>query len=395
MENKEKTAAKILQNPKIELIEPLARVPLTTYKTDVTEKICQFLSIISGKLTIIVNDSTRPTPTANILRLISTPLREWESKGNNILFIIATGTHRAAKEQERKAILGDFSDCRIKSHNSNDESAHSFIGKTPLGTPVYIDKDVLSSDAIIVIGSVEPHYFAGFTGGRKAFLPGTAGFSTIEQNHKMAILPDADLMKLDGNPVHEDMDNALDLLPQIPIFSIQAVGDQSLFADDIRNSFEEAVTFARKYFTVEYPEQADLVIARVNPPMDINLYQTHKAMEHAKMVLSNGGRMIVISRCPEGIGQDRFYKTLVENSSSNMDKIAQNSYHLGDHKPLKIRALLERFSISLVSNLPDEVLLKIGISSYDSLEQAMLNISSNSRAIILDNASIFVPVVKN
>jgi nickel-dependent lactate racemase len=159
---------------------------------------------------IIVNDATRPTPTAKVLEIIHDQIIDV-----NASFIIATGNHRGPTEEEFEFIFGDLYETyrdRIHVHDASKEDDMVFLGTCISGTEMHINRLGVEAHKLVVISSVEPHYFAGYTGGRKSFLPGIASYRTIEQNHKNAILPEARLLGLKGNPVHEDMIDALNVI---------------------------------------------------------------------------------------------------------------------------------------------------------------------------------------
>ncbi len=159
---------------------------------------------------IIVNDGSRNTPTQIVISAIYNYIKD-----KNFKFIVALGTHREPTQVELDRIFGKFYDefkDRIFCHDSqNDEMTN--LGITSRGTPISINSEVIKADGVIVISSVEPHYFAGFTGGRKSFLPGVAAFQSIEKNHKLALMDEAKILELEGNPVHEDMMEATKWLP--------------------------------------------------------------------------------------------------------------------------------------------------------------------------------------
>jgi len=184
-----------------------------------------------------------------------------------------------------------------------------------------INRMVTEAGSILVIGSVEPHYFAGFTGGRKSFLPGVASHRTIERNHEGALSPRSRVLSLEGNPVHEDMMAAMDILDEVPIFSIQTVltADHRIYAvaaGDIHDSFRAAVERAKKVFCVRMGRKADIVVTVAAHPMDVDLYQSHKALENGKMALRPGGVIILVSRCREGVGEDQFYRLLASHKDA-------------------------------------------------------------------------------
>ncbi|MEK7817862.1 MAG: lactate racemase domain-containing protein, partial [Actinomycetota bacterium] len=169
------------------------------------------------RVLVLVNDATRPTPTARMLNTIWDDIKAWD-----LGFLVATGTHRSPSEDECRRIFGGLWEevrGRVKVHNARDEGSLAHIGTTSSGTEVYINRLAAEAGKILVLSSVEPHYFAGYTGGRKIFLPGISAFNTIEQNHYHAMSADARALAVEGNPVNRDMDEALEFLDGKDIFS--------------------------------------------------------------------------------------------------------------------------------------------------------------------------------
>lgn len=329
----------------------------------------------NSRFLFIVNDATRPTPTIEILKELCKKMNLEEAK-----YIIATGAHKRPEEGDLKLIFGEFYD-RINSniivHNAKDYKSLINLGATKRGTEVWINNEVIEAGAIIPIGSVEPHYFAGFTGGRKSFIPGLCGYMTIEQNHKLAMEEGVVPAKLKGNPVQEDLLEAFSKIPKKPIFSIQAiVKDEkeliSVFSGDIHKSFTEATGYAKNLFCVSVKGKADILITVAKPPLDINLYQAHKAIEHGKLALKDGGILILVATCREGIGPDNFYKLLL--SSIDPDKIIKKSkedYQLGYHKAARIAELSKKAEIWLVSEIKDKIPKNPFIRQISSLQEAV------------------------
>ncbi|MBN1694244.1 nickel-dependent lactate racemase [candidate division WOR-3 bacterium] len=323
----------------------------------------------------IINDATRPTPTLKILKELGKRMDLEKAR-----YIIATGAHKEPQNKEIKLIFGELYN-EIKSnviiHNARDYKSLANIGKTEKGTDVLINKEIIEAGAIITIGSVEPHYFAGFTGGRKSFVPGLAGYDTIEQNHKLALKNNALPLSLARNPVHLDLLDAFKRIPPIPIFSIQAVvRDEkdicSVFCGDIHESFLKASEYSRDIFIVSVKEKADIVITVAKPPLDKNLYQAHKAIEHGKFALKDGGILILVAACNDGIGPDNFYKLL--SSSIDPEKIikaAKEDYRLGYHKAARIAELSKKAEICAVSEIEDKILKGMFIKPFDSLREAV------------------------
>jgi nickel-dependent lactate racemase len=332
-------------------------------------------SFLGGKsVLIIINDATRPTPTPRILDHLLPFL-----KGKEITLLVATGGHRAPNEAEYKQILGNHYAAlreRTVAHNSKDDASMVELGMTRSGTPIILNKLLFQFDRIIATGSVEPHYFAGFTGGRKAFLPGVAAYRTIQENHKRALSRKARSLALDGNPVHEDMMDALPLI-KAPIFSIMTVLDKdqnlaAVEAGDLQESFYRAVKAAMSIFCVDVPSKADIVVSVARFPMDIDLYQSQKAIDNGSTALKDGGTLILVSSCRDGIG-DEAYANLLSRSPTPEAALEaiDKEYKLGYHKAAKMAEVSARATVMAVSELGEERLSGMFIQKVETPQKAL------------------------
>ncbi|AEV30878.1 hypothetical protein SpiGrapes_3132 [Sphaerochaeta pleomorpha str. Grapes] len=329
---------------------------------------------------VIVNDATRPTPTSTMLEaLLPILAKHGISERTGLTVLVATGAHRGATEQEFSQILGPLEQrlrtCCV-SHDAKKKDEQVKVGTTRNGTPIILDRRLFESDRVIVTGSVEPHYFAGFTGGRKAFLPGIAGYETIEANHRLALSQRAQSLALEGNPVHEDMMDALHVITT-PTFSIMAVLDKeqkiaSVVAGDINQSFYESVRVAKQIFCVQIPQKADVVVSVARFPMDINLYQSQKAIDNGALAVKDGGTLILVSSCREGIGDETFANLLCEASSAGdaLHRISR-CYRLGYHKAAKMAAVSQRITVQAFTEMQDEQLTGLFITPVHNLQDAI------------------------
>ncbi len=357
------------------------------------------------KLLFILCDGTRPTPTALVLKHLNPHFMNLP----DFRFIIATGSHRVPTDVEFHRIFGQFHDefrPRTSVHDAKDAGALKYVGTTSRGTPVFFNRAVLDADGIVTINSVEPHYFAGYTGGRKSFLPGVSGYDSIERNHSHACEPGALPMNLRGNPVSEDMQEAADFLSGKRIFSVQTVMMHdghlhSAFAGEPDKTFRDAVDTAQRLFSVEIPRRADIVITVAQPPMDCNLYQSQKALEHGRAALAEGGIMILVASCWDGIGDRGFYDMLscFKEGETVSDYMGKN-YKLGNHKGARMLSLAEHASIWAVTELDDETLKQARIRGFVSLQEAVDRAVGDVRArgiepsiIVLPGGSLTVPRV--
>lgn len=364
------------------------------------ESLAQFLE--GGKdIVFIVNDGTRPTPTAKVLDALSGRMDLRSAR-----YIIATGTHRDMTQEEYDNVFGshyaELKD-RIICHDANNSEC-VYLGDSKNGTPMEVNKIAVDADRLVIITSVEPHYFAGFTGGRKSFLPGVASFRTIEANHKLAMNKEAQSLILNGNPVHEDMMDALGVIKGKKIFSIQMVLDrhQNIYkvaSGDLNPAFDKAVGWAKDVFCVPIPEKADMVISVAPYPMDVDLYQSQKALDNGKWALKEGGKILMVSKCREGIGHATFLKQL--SSSKDPEQILENlrsEYKLGYHKAAKMAEIATWASIWAVTDLDPEIIRGSNIiTPFPSVSDAVskeLEENPDARIIVLMDGSVTIPIVK-
>jgi Fe-S oxidoreductase/nickel-dependent lactate racemase len=350
-------------------------------------------------IVFIVNDGTRPTPTAKVLDALSERMDLRSAR-----YLIATGTHRDMTEEEYDNVFGshygELKD-RIIAHDAK-KSECVYLGDSKNGTPMEVNRIAVDADRLVIITSVEPHYFAGYTGGRKSFLPGVASFRTIEANHRMAMCMEAQSLVLEGNPVHEDMMDALEVVKDKEIFSIQMVLDrhQNIYkvaAGKLNPAFERAVVWANEVFSVPIPEKADIVISVAPYPMDVDLYQSQKALDNGKWALKEGGRIIMVSKCREGIGHPTFLDQL--SCSRDPCRVLENlreEYKLGYHKAAKMAEIATWAEIWSVTALDPGILERANIRPFPSVAEALdeaLRQIPGGKVIVLMDGSVTIPRV--
>lgn len=352
---------------------------------------------LTGRTICIVNDATRTTPTAEVLEALYPRIKDLDME-----FLVATGAHRAPTEEEYRGIFGrhyrDLKD-KVRAHDARrDEMAYA--GRTGRGTEVYTNKRFRDADRVLVIGSVEPHYYAGFTGGRKAIIPGVASFKTIEENHRLALEEGAGIMRLEGNPVEEDLEEALQLLRK-EIFSVMAVTDGrgevcAAYAGDLGETFRRAVERARDIYSVRVGPLADVVVTAAGPPMDKSLYQAHKALYNGALGLREGGILILVSRCGEGIGDEGLREALVKGrDTQGVLALARDHYRLGYQTAVSISRLALRYRLWGVTGLarggPEEAFMQPFGSLLGALDEALEG-REGARVLVLPEGSVTVPI---
>lgn len=351
-----------------------------------------------ANILLVVNDATRPTPTRQVLEIIYPLL-----KGKNFKVIIATGSHRAPTEEEYDFIFGklyrELKD-RVHVHDARKSECFS-LGKTRHGNEIRLNTLIRDADAIIPIGSIEPHYFAGYTGGRKSFMPGVASFDCITANHRLAISQDAQAMVLAGNPVAEEFDDVQKLLENLNIFSIMTVldGNHRVYAaaaGNLKDSFYSLLSKADEVFVVPIQRLADIVVTVALKPNDIDLYQSLKALDNGKMALKDGGIIILVSACRSGIGSRAFLDLLSSETSckaviSKLDR----EYKLGYHKAGKMAEIGVKAQMWAVTPLEQDLVSQAHMRPFcnilDALQEALREKGPAAKVTFIMDGSMTIP----
>ena len=353
-----------------------------------------------GRVTLIINDATRPTPTAEVLTGLRPVLAHKEVK-----ILVGTGAHRRSSEGEYQRLLGEGHDelrPMTFAHDWRDERLLAKVGTTTRGTPVILNKRALETEAVLAISSVEPHWFAGYTGGRKSLLPAIAGEQSILANHKLVLKGESDSLKLAGNAVHEDMEEALGFFP-IPSFGVMTVQDAggkvaAVYAGTLKESFLAAIPKVDEVYTVELPEKADIAIAVAAPPMDSDFFQARKAYDNGFRAVKPGGIVILVAQCGMGLGNPDFIGLL--RSSRDPDVIRQkieNEYALGYHTAKHHLDMAEKVELWAVTDMESGVAEELFVKPYPSLDSALKEAfrwkGKDARVAVLPQASLTVPRV--
>ncbi len=345
---------------------------------------------------IVVNDASRLTPTPkmldHVLRRIS----------GDIKVLVATGTHRPPTEDEYRSIILGHHYNRLRSlttHHDCRNDEFVSLGSTARDTPILLNREIFQHDLLVTLGSVEPHYFAGYTGGRKSIAPGLCAYECVEANHRMALLPEAALGRLKGNPLNEDLEEIVrKVSSKVSIFTLNVAitGKGRAWAaraGGMFDSFNSLVKEVEVRYAIELPEKAEIVVAVAPREMGIDLYQAHKALEAAKLIVKKGGIVILVAPCWDGIGPRNFYDLLAGKNPEEIRKQVYENYKLGYHKSAKILELMQRARVFAVTELEPEVLSRIGFKPFrdvqEALNEAMRTVGG--KIAVLPEASITVP----
>ena len=349
-------------------IEPKERQAVADEKAEIdralaepigTKRIAEIVKPES-KVAIVVDDSTRKTPSEVMLLSVLAELNSAGVKDENITVIFGCGTHRAVRPDEAEELIGKEAIKRLKfvSHCCTD-SELVYVGTTKThGNKVYINRIFAEADVRVLLGDVNYHYYAGYGGGRKSVLPAVSGEVTIKQNHALMVSSNAKAGNLQDNPVHIDMTEAARLAKVDFILNIVENKEGKIvraFAGDLEAAFLEAVKLVDEMYRVYVDRRAEIVVVSSGGhPADINLYQACKGLDNALDVVKRGGVIILVAECLEGHGNQVFYDWMSRlGDQKTVEKEIKRNFLIGGHKAYYLLKALQNHPLILVSTLPD------------------------------------------
>jgi nickel-dependent lactate racemase len=381
--------AKPIDNPMLKLEKAL--------ETPINAESLESLARDSRNPCIIVSDSTRPTPSGPITEAALNTLNHAGIEDDDIKVLVATGLHRPCTENELEEMLGPdiLSRVMVVNHFAK-ESDLTYIGDTSFGTPVWINSIIHDSDLLIGDGYIEPHFFAGYTGGGKNILPGVAGAESIMHNHGANMIghPKSRAGVLDGNPIYMDILEASIMVGfdfSINVTMTPKREITGIFAGDFKDAHRKGAEFIDKQVKLE-TEPSDIVITTNSGyPLDRDLYQTVKAMATAEPVTRENGVIIVASECRDGVGHPEFMKLVVEHESPSeiLETIYTPGFSEVDQWEAQILArVLTKCHVILVSDGVDHSTVSSmhmdhASSISNALEKAMKMISRDPEISII------------
>lgn len=294
----------------------------------------------SKTLTLIVNDPQRGTATADVLGVLAKQLDP-----ANMRILIATGSHRTSvveRQQFEAALTGSTQFADIAWHDARSDDLVS-IGGAWHGHPWLIEDAPL-----LAIGSVEPHYFAGFTGAHKTLTIGVASFEDIQSNHSAAMSDKCQPGVLEGNPIYDGVVEMLAAMARsqpIAAINLVQIGSQIIFASagEPIESLRQCAQVADAISIRQIPAPADCIIAEVTGPLSASFYQADKGIKNNEHALRDGGTLVLVAPCPAGLGQDAFAELLREAATCHQAAqiVESRGYSLGDHKAVRLRHLTD------------------------------------------------------
>lgn len=356
---------------------------------------------------IITSDHTRPVPSRITLPIILNKIRN-SNPDIDIKIIISTGCHRPSTREELIYKMGEeiVDKENIIMHFANDEESMVKVGKLPSGGDLIVNKAIMETDLLIAEGFIEPHFFAGFSGGRKSVLPGVASVKTIMYNHCSEFIdsPYARTGNLKNNPIHEDMLQAAKSVNLAFILNVAIDKDKKVigaFAGNLEKAHEAGCEFVTKLSKVDSVDADIVVSTNGGYPLDQNIYQTVKGMTAAEATCKENGVIIMVSACNDGHGGQSFYDSVASASSPTeiLEKVRKisKSETIPDQWEFQILArILEKFTVIMVTDLCNPQMIKNmhmkHASSFEEALQMAFDIKGKDAkvAVIPDGVSVIV-----
>jgi nickel-dependent lactate racemase len=360
----------------------------------------------NDRVVVIISDATRPSPSRFLLDGI---VKELERAGvplQNVTIVVATGTHRPSTPEELVTMLGEEHLARFKvvNHDCHDSSGLLYLGDTERGVPVWINRTVAEATFRIATGAITPHHAAGYSGGRKAILPGVAGEPTVRRHHSFPIHPFQPAFgQIEGNPAHEEALQAAKMLGVD--FIINAVPDPQgrgflgIVAGDLVAAHLEGVRMCERACRAFFPFQVDLTICSPGGyPRDINLHQAQKALSVAEMVTRPGGVIILVAECREGTGSE-FTQWLQEAQTPQevIKRFQAKGWSASSGKAMMFARAATQHKVMLVSGaFSRDYLASLFLYKAESLKDAVTHareiLGPDPKTVVIPRASGLIPI---
>ena len=327
------------------------------------------------KIAIITSDITRPMPTYKVMPHLLDMLYAAGIRKEDITLVFALGSHRKHTNEEMIKLAGERAWNEITCVDS-DPSDCIHMGTTSAGTPVDITRVVAEADYRICLGNIEFHYFAGYSGGAKAIMPGVSTRDAIQANHSMMVRPEACAGNIANNPIRNDIEEAgqicgIDFIVNVVLSENKKI--LKVVAGHPVEAHREGCKFLDTLYLKELKKPADVVlVSQGGAPKDLNLYQTQKALDNARHAVKEGGIIILIGSCVEGLGEEVFEEWMTKSPSPQamIDRIGHD-FQLGGHKAAAIAMTLQKADIYLVSEMEPEFVKSLFLTPMPDVQTAL------------------------
>ncbi|SFD38223.1 Nickel-dependent lactate racemase [Bacillus sp. OV194] len=362
----------------------------------------------SDKVAIVISDITRPTPNDKLVPLL---IRELEHVPlENFVIINGTGTHRDQTREEFVQMLGEWvvDNVRIINNQCHDKDSLVNLGRSQFGCDVYLNKEYAEADFRIVTGFIEPHFFAGFSGGPKGIMPGIAGIETIMTFHNARMIgdPRSTWGNMEDNPVQE-MTREINRMCK-PHFMLNVTLNRekeitNVFAGELYEAHDQGCAFAKEHAMIQCEERFDVVItSNSGYPLDQNLYQAVKGMSAAHKIVKEGGTIIIASECSDGLPDHGNYSKIfqfAQTPQALLDLINDPEFKMFDQWQVQKQAVTQVWAdVYVYSKLSDEqvkgAILKPTHDIEGTLEELKQKYGQDMTVAVLPLGPLTIPYVE-
>ncbi len=354
---------------------------------------------------IVASDATRATGSPLIINLLVRRLIQNGIAPGDIAIIFATGIHRRVRSAEKLELLSPFIAQRIRTidHDAYDASQLIQIGVNANGAAVKVNRALKEFSKVILTGAVSFHYFAGFTGGRKAICPGLASAETIKATHMLALDFERGGRRagvgaglLSGNAVNEECERVAEMVG--PAFIVNAIVDdrgrvEQVFAGDWRAAHARACeVFASSHIQRITAKRELVIVSCGGSPYDINMIQAHKALDMAAAACVDDGLIVLLAECGDGLGRRDFLKWFESADSRALEARLREAYEVNGQTAWALLTKTERFRVRLITKLSDDHVRQMRMIPARSLEEALADVTANSKGYIMPRGAALLPL---
>ena len=356
---------------------------------------------------IVASDATRATGGTQIINLLVRRLIQFGVMPSDIAVVFATGIHRAVRDEEKAELLTPFIAQRIRTidHDAYDGGNLVQIGTAPDGTPIEVNRALKDFSKVILTGGVGFHYFAGFTGGRKSICPGLASARTIEATHMLALDFERGGRRagvgsglLKGNAVSEECERVAAVID--PAFLVNTIVEErgrpeQVFAGHWRAAHERACEAYAATHSQTIAERREVVIVSCGgAPYDLNMIQAHKALDMAAHACVDGGTIVLLAECGDGLGRPDFLKWFEAEDSRALETRLREHYEVNGQTAWALLTKAERFRVHIITALSDEDVRRMRLHPAPSLESVLAKIPPITKGYIMPRGAALLPIVE-
>ncbi len=350
---------------------------------------------------IIVSDISRSIANyARILRFLVSEIIDTGIDEKNIEFVIALGTHRRHTLEEDKSLYEDLVvDFRFSQHDCYNDCVS--IGRTSTELEVQVNKRVKKADFVIATGKINAHYLAGFSGGRKAILPGISSYMTIRDNHCKLSREGVALGAITNNIVAQEMDEASRLFGVDYLLNVVETPENEtaqIFCGDGVFAYEQGLRFFRSMRSLVLSQKADCAfISAGGYPKDRTFYLSHKSLNSAVDIVKKGGSLVLISQCREGIGNDKFLRYMLGSNLAGLLNYPEKAIEVGGHRAFATAKILRDYKVYVLSDLTPKELNQMNFIPIKNIDEVVnhlrVDYGDKFTAYIIPDGTAILPTV--